>query len=79
MYKRQDQIKADYEEIMRYTYKNSGNKTIQDIDISTAFNMNRELFVSCKFIILSLKDFLLNDKEAEVFDNLATFPFEVKT
>lgn len=74
-----DQIKADYEEIMRYAYKNSGNKTIQDIDISTAFNMNRELFVSCKFIILSLKDFLLNDKEAEVFDNLATFPFEVKT
>lgn len=65
-----DKAQVNYDDVMSYAYKNSGNTTIQDIDISTLYNMNRELYVSCKFLILSLKDYLLDKQDAEAFENI---------
>lgn len=64
-----NQIKDDSEELVRFADKLLGNDTIKDIDVATVFNVNRELYESCKFMIFSLKDFLLTPNEAEVFEN----------
>ncbi len=49
-------------------YKEAQQKHIEDLDMTTVINFNRELFSSNKAILLAVKDFLLDEKEAKDFD-----------
>jgi phosphate:Na+ symporter len=44
--------------------------TLKKIDVASLFNINREIFSSSKAIVLSLKDYLLEEETAESFENL---------
>ena len=43
------------------------------MDITTVINFNRELFTSHKAILIAVKDFLLEEKEAEKFNELPVY------
>ncbi len=65
-------INVDYQERMNSSYKDAGKEELKDVDISTLFNVNRELYSSGKSIIFSLKDYLLDAADAEKFENIST-------
>ena len=64
-------INVDYQEIMNNSYTNTEKNILKDVDISTLFNVNRELYSSSKSIIFSLKDYLLGATDAEKFENIS--------
>ncbi|MEP6713085.1 MAG: Na/Pi symporter [Ferruginibacter sp.] len=63
-------INTNYKEIMNNSYQNAAKNILKEVDISTLFNVNRELYSSCKSIIFSLKDYLLDAIDAEKFENI---------
>ena len=65
-------IKITFEERVNSSYKDAGMDILKELDISTLFNVNRELYSSCKAIIFSLKDYLLDTASAEKFENIPT-------
>lgn len=50
-------------------YKHGGKNILEEVDISTLLNVNRRLHSSCRAIVFSLKDFLLDAVNAENFGN----------
>ncbi len=64
-----DQIQKEYNVRLNNIYKHSEKNTLDEIDISTLLNVSREVYSSCKAILYSLKDYLLDAKNAEDFDN----------
>ncbi len=64
-----NKLKTDYEFSMNNIYKQSQKELILEVDISTLLNVNRELYSSCKALLHSLKDFLLDASQAEKFNN----------
>lgn len=64
-----EKIKLDYRERVNTSYKDVGKDVLKEVDISTLFILNRELYSSCKAIIFSLKDYLLDPAEAEKFED----------
>ena len=67
-----EQIKITFEDKVNSSYKEAEKGILKELDLSTLFNVNRELYSSCKAIILSLKDYLLNAADAEEFENIST-------
>jgi phosphate:Na+ symporter len=63
-------LKQEYEERLNNSLKIAGEKNLKELDISTLFNLNRELYSSSKAMIFSLKDYLLDTESAENFENL---------
>lgn len=63
-------INTNYKEIMNNSYQNAAKNILTEVDISTLFNVNRELYSSCKSIIFSVKDYLLDVTDAEKFENI---------
>jgi phosphate:Na+ symporter len=66
------EIKTEHDEILNNSYKQAEKELLKEIDIATLFNINRELYSSCKAIIFSLKDYLLDATSAEEFENVLT-------
>jgi len=64
-----EKIRLDYRERVKSSYKDVGTDVLNEVDISTLFILNRELYASCKAIIFSLKDYLLDSSSAEKFEN----------
>jgi len=62
-------IKVNYDEKIKNFYKELTSGVIKEVDISTLFNINREIYSSCKALIFSLKDYLLDAESAEKFEN----------
>ena len=58
-------IKITFEDRVISFYKDGGKEILKELDISTLFNVNCELYSSCKAIIYSLKDYLLDTTSAE--------------
>lgn len=50
---------------MRAIYSRGSRATLSDVDTSTLLNVNRELYSSNKALLLALKEFLLDRREAE--------------
>ena len=63
-----EKIKLDYRDRVKTSYEDAGKDVLKEIDISTLFILNRELYSSCKAIIFSLKDYLLDTATAEKFE-----------
>ena len=67
-------IKLEYEQHIKNTYQEAGKTIVKEIDISTLFNASRELYASSESLIVSLKEYLLDDVHAKQFDDDA-LPF----
>jgi phosphate:Na+ symporter len=66
-------IQDNYSRALNNFYKDAQNCNIEDMDITTVINFNRGLFSSHKAILISVKDFLLEEKEAEGFNEIPVY------
>jgi len=65
-----EDLQVEYDEILKNSYKEAANGKLTDVDISTLFNVNRELHSSCRALVFSTKDYLLDVESAAEFENL---------
>ena len=66
-------IQENYSSSLNNFYKEAQNAPIEDLDITTALNFNRELFTSNKAMLMAVKDFLLEEKEADDFNEIPVY------
>lgn len=66
-------IQDNYSDALNGFYKEAQDGKIEDMDITTVINFNRELFTSNKAILISVKDFLLEEKEAQGFNEIPVY------
>jgi len=66
-------IQENYSSALNDFYKEAQDAPIEDIDLTTALNFNRELFTSNKAMLIAVKDFLLEEKEAEDFNEIPVY------
>ena len=66
-------IQNNYTSALNSFYKEAQQEAIEDMDITTAINFNRELFTSNKAMLMAVKDFLLEEKEAKDFNELPVY------
>jgi phosphate:Na+ symporter len=63
-------VEKEYKQEVLNTYRVVSKGVLSELDISTVFNLNREVFDANKAIILALKSYLLTETEATEYDNL---------
>ncbi len=68
-----DNIQSNYTSALNIFFKEAQTQPIEDIDMTTALNFNRELFTSNKAILMAVKDFLLDEKLAENFNRIPVY------
>lgn len=66
-------IQNNYSSALNNFYKEAQLAPIEDLDITTAINFNRELFTSNKAMLMAIKDFLLEEKQAEEFNEISVY------
>ena len=66
-------IQDNYSSSLNNFYKEAQNEPILNLDITTALNFNRELFTSNKAMLMAVKDFLLEEKEANDFNEIPVY------
>tara|TARA_R110000868_G_scaffold157599_1_gene384969 strand:- start:3641 stop:5323 length:1683 start_codon:yes stop_codon:yes gene_type:complete len=66
-------IQINYTSALNTFYSEAQNAPIEDIDITTVINFNRELFTSNKAMFMAIKDFLLKEKLAEDFNEIPVY------
>ena len=66
-------IQESYSFSLNNFYKEAQNAPIEDLDITTVLNFNRELFTSNKAMLMAVKDFLLEEKEAGDFNEIPVY------
>ena len=66
-------IATSYSLALSSFYKEAQHAPIEDLDITIALNVNRELFTANKAMLMAVKDFSLNEKEALRFNELTTY------
>jgi phosphate:Na+ symporter len=68
-----DSIQNNYTLALNNFYTEAQNATIEDIDITTVINFNRELFTSNKAMLMAIKDFLLQGELADSFNEIPVY------
>ena len=68
-----DTIENKYSSALNTFYSQIQLAPIEDIDITTVINFNRELFTSNKAILMAVKDLLLDEKQAQIFNEIPTY------
>ena len=66
-------IQTNYSTTLDAFYKNAQNTLLDDMDMTTVINFNRQLFTSNKAIIMAVKDVVLDENEAILFNELAEY------
>jgi phosphate:Na+ symporter len=66
-------IQDSYGQALTNFYKEAQVIKIDDLDITTVINFNRELFTSNKAIFMAIKDYLLQENEAEKFNQIPVY------
>ena len=66
-------IIAGYTDELSHLYKQGTIDQLNETEISTIINYNRELYTAYKSLILAVKDLLLTEKEAAAFEELPGF------
>lgn len=66
-------LQSNFSAALNNFYQEASNAVIEDIDITTILNFNRELFTSNKAILMAVKDFLLHEKQAEDFNEILVY------
>lgn len=67
------QIIEQYTQELQELYRQSSIDHLNETEISTIINYNRELYTAYKSLLLATKDLLLNEQEAAQFDELPGF------
>ena len=68
-----DSIQKNYTTALNTFYMEVQITPIEDIDITTVINFNRELFTSNKAILMAVKDILLDEKQAQNFNEIPIY------
>jgi phosphate:Na+ symporter len=66
-------IQNNYSTALNNFYKEAQNSAIEDLDFTTIINFNRELFTSNKAMLMAVKDFLLEEKQAVEFNDIVIY------
>ncbi len=66
-------IQKNYDTFLNMIYDRSNRRHLEEEDIATVLNVNRELYSANKAMILVLKDHLLHPQQAIEFENLPAF------
>jgi phosphate:Na+ symporter len=66
-------IEKDYTETLNEFYKQASITPIEDIEITTIINFNREVFTSNKAMLMAIKDFIFDEKQAEDFNSIPVY------
>jgi phosphate:Na+ symporter len=66
-------IQDNYSAALNSFYKEAQISAIEDLDYTTVINFNRELFTSNKAMLMAVKDFLLEEKQAEEFNDIVIY------
>ena len=73
IYKTYQKIFNQFHEALEQFYSKAGESNISDIEVTTVLNFNRELFTSNKAMLMSVKDYVLPDKEARDFNEMLVY------
>lgn len=68
-----DSIQNNYSTALNNFYTEAVNAPIEKIDITTVINFNRELFTSNKAMLMALKEIILEEKQAEYFNEIPIY------
>ncbi|RYJ52391.1 hypothetical protein DR871_009200 [Flavobacterium petrolei] len=68
-----DTIQKNYTTALNTFYTEVQLTTIESIDITTVINFNRELFTSNKAMLMAVKDVLLDEKNAQNFNEIPIY------
>ncbi len=68
-----DTIQTNYSLALHNFYQEAQQAPIDDLDITTVINFNRELFTANKAMLIAVKDFLLEEKEAQEFNEIPVY------
>lgn len=66
-------VQKGYTDSLGELYKDGIGERLNESEISTLINFNREMYTAFKSMIFALKDYVLDSKEAALFDNLPGF------
>ncbi len=66
-------ITNGYTSTLKQLYKEGFAESVNEIEITTLINFNREAFTACKALVFGIKDYLLDRKQAAYFDDLPGF------
>ncbi len=61
-------IQDNYNKTLKDFYSEVQNAPLEDMDMTTVISFNRELFTSNKAMIMAVKDYLLNEKQGDAFN-----------
>lgn len=67
------EVENNYDAALNHFYTKVEPDLLEDKDIATAINFNRELFTSNKALLMAVKDLLLEEKQAEEFNGIAGY------
>jgi phosphate:Na+ symporter len=67
------EVQDGYAVSLKELYQRSFREKLDEIEISSIINFNRQLYTAFKSMGLSVKDYFLDEKEAEYFDALPGF------
>lgn len=66
-------IQNNYSTALNEFYKKAQTAPLEDLDLTTAINFNRELFTANKAMLMAIKDFLLDEKQADEFNEVPIY------
>ncbi|HVZ56816.1 MAG TPA: Na/Pi symporter [Chitinophagaceae bacterium] len=66
-------VTVRYTDMLRELYQEPVALRVNETDITTLLNFNREVFTSFKAMLFGLKDYLLDEKQAAYFEELPGF------
>jgi phosphate:Na+ symporter len=66
-------IQINYDKLLEMVYDHTIRKHLEEEEIATVLNVNRELYSSNKAIIFALKDYKLSPAQVTQFENLPPF------
>ena len=68
-----NEIQENYSSALNNFYKEAQQAPMEDIDMTIIINFNRELFTSNKALLIAVKDYLLDEKQADQFNEISVY------
>jgi phosphate:Na+ symporter len=68
-----DSIQNNYSTALNDFYSEAQQAPIENLDITTIINFNRELFTSNKAMLMAVKEMILDEKQAEFFNEIPKY------
>ena len=66
-------VQDGYTQTLNKLYRQGFSENLNETEISLLINFNRQVYTAFKSMVLAVKDYLLNEKDAEYFDALPGF------